>query len=823
MTPETQIENPFFSTRYDTPHETPPFDKIKFEHYEPAMLEGMRLEDEAIEAICNNPEEPTFENTVLPKTGEMLENVTSVFFNLLSACNSPEMEDLSQKMAPLLSEHSNRITMNERLFKRIKHVWEKRHGLDAEQQILMDKIYDGFLRAGADLPAEKKEELAKLRTELSQLSLQFSQNELHDTNDWFMHLTEESDIDGLPDSAVAAARQEAENRGLPGWVVTLQAPSYGPFMQYSNRRDLREKAYRAMNTICTHDNANNNYENVRSLVNLRQRLAHIMGHKTYADFVLERRMAKDVTHVTDLMQKLLEAYRPVAQKEVAEIEQLARQKEGDDFVIQPWDFSHYGYLLKMQRYNIDSEMLRPYLRLENVKDGVFSLATRLYGITFQPAKDIKVYHPDVVAYRVLDADGSFLAVLYADFHPRANKQSGAWMTTYREQWIEEDTGENIRPIVSIVMNLTKPTKDRPALLTLGEVETFLHEFGHALHAIFSQVRYEALSCTNVYWDFVELPSQFMENYATEPEFLATFARHYQTGEPMPKELVDRIRESRNFQCGYACCRQVSFCLLDMAYYTLETPLTEDIGIFERNAWAPAIVLDTLDDSCMSVRFGHIMSGGYSAGYYSYKWAEVLDADAFSVFQKEGIFNPDTARRFRSEILSRGCSEHPMTLYRNFRGREPDIDALLRRNGINADKHTLLDRRYLRMAAIWSENCYCQRRKVGALIVKDKMIISDGYNGTPSGFDNICEDENNVTLPYVLHAEANAITKIARSGNNSDGATLYVTDSPCIECSKLIIQAGIKRVVYSREYRLNDGVELLRRAGITVDYLPTENT
>ena len=675
------MENPFFNKRYDTPHEVPPFDKIQFEHYEPAMMEGMRQETEAIEALCNNPEEPTFENTIMPKTGEMLENVTSVFFNLLSACNTPEMEELSQKMAPLLSEHSNRITMNERLFQRIKHVWEKRHELDTEQQILMEKIYDGFLRTGANLPKEKKGELAELRKKLSQLSLQFSQNELHDTNAWTMHLTAEEDLEGLPESAVAAARQEAEARGLEGWVITLQAPSYGPFMQYSQRRDLREKVYRAMNSICTHENENNNFENVRQLVNLRQQLAQIMGHKTYADFVLERRMAKDVEHVTDLMDKLLEAYRPVAEKEVEEIEQLARDKEGEDFVLQPWDFSHYGYLLKMQRYNIDSEMLRPYLQLEKVQDGVFGLATRLYGITFERATDIPVYHPDVVAYRVKDADGSFLAVLLADFHPRANKQSGAWMTTYREQWVEDKTGENVRPIVSIVMNFTKPTKERPALLTLGEVETFLHEFGHALHAIFSQVRYEALSCTNVYWDFVELPSQFMENYATEAEFLNTFARHYQTGEPMPEELIRRIRESRNFQCGYACCRQVSFCLLDMAYYTLSTPLTQDIRTFESQAWEKAMVLKTLDDSCMSVRFGHIMSGGYSAGYYSYKWAEVLDADAFSVFQQEGIFNPDTAARFRREILSRGCSEHPMTLYKNFRGEEPGIEALLRRNGI----------------------------------------------------------------------------------------------------------------------------------------------
>lgn len=690
------MNNPFFEKHYGTPYETPPFDKIRFEHYEPAMLEGMRLEDEAIERICNNPEEPTFANTIMPKTGEMLENVTSVFFNLLSACNSPEMEELAQKMSPLLSEHANKITMNHRLFLRIKHVWENRHLLDNDQQVLMEKIYDGFLRAGADLPEDKMKELADVRKQLSMLALQFSQNELHDTNDFTLLLTSQDELDGLPESAVAAARQEAESRGLDGWVITLQAPSYGPFMQYSNRRDLREKVYRAMNSICTHDNDNNNFENVRSIVNLRLQLAQIMGRRCFADFALERRMAQDVGHVDTLMQELLSAYRPIAEKEVEEIEQMARRMEGEDFVLQPWDFAHYGHRLKMERFNIDSEMLRPYLQLENVQQGIFGLASRLYGIRFEKATDLPIYHPDVTAYRVMDRDGSFLAVLYTDFHPRANKQSGAWMTTYREQWIEEDTGENVRPIVSIVMNLSKPTKERPALLTLGETETFLHEFGHALHAIFSQVRYEALSCTNVYWDFVELPSQFMENYATEPEFLHTFARHYKTGEPMPEELIERIRESRNFQCGYACLRQVSFCLLDMAYYTLTAPLSCDIAQFEREAWAPAMVLKTLDESCMSVRFGHIMSGGYAAGYYSYKWAEVLDADAFSVFRKEGIFNPQTAARLRREVLERGCSEHPMTLYRNFRGGEPTIDALLERNGITRTKRELTDDNKQRM-------------------------------------------------------------------------------------------------------------------------------
>lgn len=685
------------SVKYGTPYEVPPFDKIRFEDYEPAMLEGMRQEREAIDRLVNNPEEATFQNTIMPKTGELLENVTTVFFNLLSACNSPEMEALAQKMSPLLTEHSNAITMNRKLFLRIKHVWENRARLDKDEQLLMEKIYDGFLRSGADLPEDKQQELATLRMQLSQLTLQFSQNELHDTNDFILHLSDEADLKGLPETARQAARHEAETRQMDGWVITLQAPSYGPFMQYSERRDLRQKLYTAMNTICTHDNDNNNIEIVRQIVNLRLRLAQIMGHDNFADFVLERRMAGSTDRVMNLMDRLLEAYMPVARKDVAEVEAMARETEGDDFQMQPWDFSHYGYLLKMKKYNVDSEMLRPYLPLDRVKKGIFGLAERMYGIHFEKDDSIPVYHPDVDAYRILDEDGSLLSILLCDFHPRENKQSGAWMTTYREQWIEDGNpesrksgnqeespwkpGENVRPIVSLVMNLTKPTPEKPALLTLGEVETFLHEFGHALHATFSQVRFEALSCTNVYWDFVELPSQFMENFVMEPEFLNTFAFHYETGEPLPMELIERVRRARNFQCGYACTRQVSFCLLDMAYYTRHEPLTEDIIEFENQAWKRAIVLPTIKGSSMSVRFGHIMSGGYAAGYYSYKWAEVLDADAFSVFQKEGIYNRQTANRFRREILSRGRSEHPMILYRNFRGGEPTIDALLRRNGI----------------------------------------------------------------------------------------------------------------------------------------------
>lgn len=544
-------------------------------------------------------------------------------------------------------------------------------------------------------------------------------------------------------------------------------------------------------------------------------------------------MASNTEHVYKLLNDLIEAYKPTAEKEVEEVEALAKKLEGKDFEMKPWDFGFYSHKLQMEKYNLDAEMLRPYFQLDKVIDGVFGLANKLYGITFKENKEIPVYHPDVKAYEVFDKDGSYLAVFYADFFPRKGKQGGAWMTEFQGQWIDHK-GNNIRPHVSVVMNFTKPTEEKPALLTLGEVETFLHEFGHSLHGMFANTRFESLSGTNVWWDFVELPSQFMENYAIEKDFLRTFAFHYQTGEPLPDELIERIMKSRNFMAAYGCLRQVSFGLLDMAYYTQKKEFTADIMPYEKEAWKKAMILPQLQETCMTVQFSHIMAGGYAAGYYSYKWAEVLDADAFSVFKKNGIFDQKTAQSFRDNVLSKGGTEHPMVLYKRFRGQEPTIDALLERNEIKVQhkdkrmanelsKQTKLDLRYLRMARIWAENSYCKRRQVGALVVKDKMIISDGYNGTPSGFENVCED-NNVTKPYVLHAEANAITKLARSSNNSEGSTLYVTASPCIECAKLIIQSGIKRVVYAEKYRLDDGIKLMQRAGIKVEYLnPDEKT
>lgn len=678
------MANIFIENKYNTPHDSIPFSRIRFEEYEEAMTEGMKQEDEEIERVVSNPETPTFDNTLVTRSERLLSRTTSVFFNLLSACRTDEMEALSQKMQPLLSEHASRIAMNTRFFERIKAVHDNPgRELTPEEQKLLDDAYDGFTRSGALLPEDEKKILSEKRQKLGMLTLQFSQNELHATNAFTLHLTEKEEVSGLPESALEAAAMEAKSRGQEGWVVTLKGPSYSAFLQYADRRDLREKVYRAMATLCTSGEWNN-LEIVRQIVNLRREIAGMLGFKCFADYALKERMAQDTAHVDALVEQLLEAYMPKAREEVKEIEDFAREEMkagGGDFKLEPWDLSYYSHKLRKARYDLDSEMLRPYFPLDRVKESVFSLATRLYGITFTENPNIEVYHPDVKAYEVRDADGTFLAVLYADFFPRDNKQSGAWMTTYREQWIDLDTGKDIRPLVSIVLNVTKPTETKPALLTLGEVETFLHEFGHALHGIFSKVRFEGLSCTNVYWDFVELPSQFMENFAMEPEFLRSLGRHYETGEALPEELISRIMKAKNFMVAYGCIRQLSFILLDMAYYTLQEPLTEGIIPFEEKAWSRALLFPQQPGSCMSTRFGHIMSGGYAAGYYSYKWAEVLDADAFSVFQKEGIFNPETARRFRDCILSRGGTEHPMTLYKRFRGGEPTIEALLRRNGI----------------------------------------------------------------------------------------------------------------------------------------------
>ena len=676
--------NPFFSN-YNTPHGTVPFHLVKLEHFEPAIREGIKQQQAEIDAITAQTEEPTFENTIeaFEQSGRLLERATTVFENLMSAETNDKMQELAKTLMPLLSEHANNISLNEALFRRVKAVYDKRETLDlnVEQRQLLKDTYVGFARNGANLEGKDKETYRTLTNQLSLLTLQFSENLLKETNDYQLHVTEAEQLAGLPESSKVAARETAHEKGLEGWVFTLQAPSYIPFMMYAQNRKLRQELYTAYNTKCTHENSANNFEIVKQLVNLRLQLVQLLGYQTYADYKLERRMAENAANVYRLLEELLEAYTPTALKEVEAVKAIAKELEGDDFELMPWDWSYYAHKLKERIFQFDSEQLRPYFELGNVIQGVFGLATRLYGITFKENKEIPVYHPDVKAYEVFDKDGSYLAVLLTDFHPRSGKQGGAWMTSYKGQWKDLQTGENSRPHVSLVMNFSKPTKEKPALLTFGEVETFLHEFGHSLHQIFANTTYQSLSGTNVYWDFVEMPSQFMENFATQKEFLHTFARHYQTGELIPEELVQKVIDSQNFNVAYACLRQLSFGLLDMAWYTRNTPFEGDVISYEREAWKRTQLLPQVDGTCMSVQFSHIFAGGYAAGYYSYKWAEVLDADAFALFKEKGIFNQEVATSLRENVLSRGGTEHPMTLYKRFRGQSPTIDALLIRNGI----------------------------------------------------------------------------------------------------------------------------------------------
>ena len=677
----TEYNNPFLTT-YQTPFETTPFHLIKTEHFEPAMEKGMEEHNREVEAITHNPNEPTFSNTIvaLEKSGALLDRVSTVFGNLLSAETSDELEALAERMMPRLSEHSNNISLNEKLFARIKQVYDQTdlNTLNQEERMLLQNTYHSFIRNGANLSPDQKERFRELSAELSVLTLKFSQNKLKETNQYELMLTAEQ-TDGLPDSALEAYAQAAKDKNREGYLVTLHAPSFVPFMKYSTHRDLRRQLYMAYNTICTHDNEFNNLEIVRKIVNLRLERAQLLGYDTAADYVLTRRMAENSANVYKLLNELLEAYTPTAHQEVEEIKLLAQELEGTDFELMPWDWAYYSEKLKEKKFNLNEEELRPYFELKNVIKGVFGLATRLYGITFQENPAIPVYHPEVKAYEVIDKDGSFLSVLYTDFHPRASKRSGAWMTSYKEQW--KDENGNSRPQVSVTMNFTKPSEEKPALLTFSEVTTFLHEFGHALHGIFADTVYASMSGTNVYWDFVELPSQIMENFAIEKEFLNTFAKHYQTGENIPEEWIQRLVDASNFNAAYACLRQLSFGLLDMAWYTRTEPFEGDVRSYEKQAWQKTQILPEIAETCMTVQFSHIMAGGYAAGYYSYKWAEVLDADAFSLFQKNGIFNEETANSFRENVLSKGGTEHPMELYKRFRGQEPTIDALLRRNGI----------------------------------------------------------------------------------------------------------------------------------------------
>lgn len=675
-----QAANPFFGT-YKTPHQTVPFDKIKLSHYEPAFKKAIEENQKEIDAIVNQRSMPTFENTIvaLDRSGQMLNRVASVFFALLSAESNDEMMEISQRVQPMLSEHSNNISLNEKLFERIKFVYDRRDQLDLtpEQQTLLKETYESFALSGAELQGEDREKYRALSSELSQLTLTFGQNVLKETNLFSMMLTED-ELEGLPQSARDAAAALAQSKGKEGYMVNLSYPSYSAFMKYSSRRDLREKLYRAYNSR----NLAGEYNNIPVLTRIaevRLEMAKLFDKPTYAEYNLQTTMAGNSAAVYNLLNQLLDAYKPAALQEVKEVEGFAIGKEGKDITLMPWDFSYYSEQLKHIKYDLNDEMLRPYFEVNNTIKGVFGLATRLYGLHFTKNPKIPVYHPEVEAFEVTDNDGNYVGVIYTDFFPRDGKRAGAWMTEFKGQWKEEN-GKDSRPHVTIVMNFSRPTADAPALLTYDEVETFLHEFGHALHGLLSDVTYSSLAGTSVYRDFVELPSQFNENFLSEKEFLDSFAVHYKTGEKIPVELVEKIKKSSQYLAAYLCVRQLTFGFLDMAYHSITAPVTDAVA-FEKEATEKTLVLPTVEGTLIAPQFSHIFSGGYAAGYYGYKWAEVLDADAFAVFKAHGIFDPATAASFRDNILKRGGTENPMILYKRFKGSEPTIEALMRRDGI----------------------------------------------------------------------------------------------------------------------------------------------
>ncbi len=674
-------ENIFFQ-KLQTPHQTFPFDKVGIEDYLPAMRKGIRLHEEEIKKIVENTEKPTFENTIvaLERSGAVLSTIQHVFYNLLSAETNTEMDAIANEIAPEETEHANNIFLNEKLFARVQTVYEQKESLKLtpEQQTLLQKTYEAFVNRGAGLRPEDKEKYRELSKKLSLLELQFGQNVLKATNQYQLVIADESKLSGLPQSIKEAAALKAKEKNAEGWLFDLSAPSYIPFMKYADNRELRKELYLAYNIKATGGELDNRPV-VTEIVNIRLQIARLMGHEDYASYVLHKRMAEKKENVYDLLNKLLEAYKPVAITEIEEVQLYADQK-GAGFQIMPWDWAYYSEKLRDEKYSINDELLKPYFELENVKKGVLGLATQLYGLQFRKNTEIPVYHKEVETYEVFDKDGAFLAIFYMDFFPREGKRNGAWMTEYKGQRIDGN-GKNHRPHISIVMNFTRPTDTHPSLLTFDEVTTFLHEFGHALHGMLANSTYESLSGTNVYRDFVELPSQIMENWALEKEYLDKFAKHYQTGEKIPADLIQKIKNAANFNVGYQTLRQLSFGLLDMGWHTLNAEFTGDVKAFEQQAWNSAQTLPVVEEALMSTQFSHIFAGGYAAGYYSYKWAEVLDADAYSMFSKNSIFDQETANSFRTEILSKGGSEHPMILYKRFRGQEPTIEPLLKRTGI----------------------------------------------------------------------------------------------------------------------------------------------
>lgn len=677
-----EMNNPLL-TESGLRYEAPAFDKITEEHYLPAFEAAIAEGKQEIEAIVNNPEAPTFENTILELeyAGGKLNTVAGIFYNLNEANTNDRMQEIAEQISPMMTEYSLSIMLNPKLFERVKAVYEQREKLNLSQEEakLLEKTYKGFADNGANLSEEEKAKYSKIQEELSLATLKFGKNTLGATNAFTMHLTNEDDLAGLPPFAKDAAALEAKNRNLEGWVITLQQPSYSPFMQYSEKRELREKLWKAYNSKCL-EGEFSNLDIIKQIVGLRIEAAKLLGYNTYADMALKDRMAKDAPTVNGFLQNLLEKSLPFAKKDVKAVADYAKAN-GFKGELMPWDFSFYSEKLKKEKYSLNDEVLKPYFKLENVKEAVFGLANTLYGLNFTEAKDIPGYHPDVTVYDVTDANGRHMALFYADFFPRESKGGGAWMTAFREQSFTKDGKVEKRPHISIVCNFTKPTETEPSLLTFYEVTTFLHEFGHALHGILAEGRFASLTGTGVARDFVELPSQIMENWATEKEYLASFAKHYQTGEVIPDELIDRIVESKNYNSGYASVRQLQFGIGDMAWHSVTEVPADDVVAFEKKAVAACALMPDVPATAFAPSFGHIFSGGYAAGYYSYKWAEVLEADAFQVFKENGIFNKETAEKFRKEILSRGGIEDADVIYRNFRGRDPEPEALLKKFGM----------------------------------------------------------------------------------------------------------------------------------------------
>lgn len=668
--------------KFDTPFETAPFELIKTGHYLPAIEEAIKMAKEEIEEIKKAPI-PTFENTIvaLDQSGEKLNVISSIFFNLNSAETNDQIQVLAREISPLLTAHGNDVLLDEALFANIQFVYEQRDKLTPteEQKTLLEKTYKGFVRNGAKLDEIQKQRLREIDAELSQLGLKFGENVLAETNKYELVITEESDLAGLPDAVKEGAMQTAEEKGKPGkWVFTLAYPSYIPFMMYSEKRHLRKELFIASGTKSCKGDELDNREHIKNMLRLKNERANLLGYPRFSDFVLEERMARSAPTVMDFLHNLLEMAKPKAQAEIKELENFAKELDGLE-KIEKWDFSFYSEKLKNQKYEVSDELLRPYFKLENVIEGVFVTAEKLFGIHFIENKNIPKYHPEVTTYEVQDADGNHVAVFYADFFPRSGKRNGAWMTSFRGQ--KKVKGKEFRPHVSIVCNFTKPTKTKPSLLTFSEVTTLFHEFGHALHGMLAKGNYESLTGTSVYWDFVELPSQIFENWSYEKECLDLFAKHYATGEIIPSELIHKIKNAANFQQGYQTVRQISFGLLDMAYHGTDPSTIMDIISFEKEILKPTSLLPDVAGTLMSTSFSHIFQGGYAAGYYSYKWAEVLDADAFEMFLERGVFDRETATSFKKNILSAGGREHPTVLYKRFRGREPKPDALLKRAGL----------------------------------------------------------------------------------------------------------------------------------------------